>query len=296
MSPAEETFKRDEFVVRPVNLVGARRFWVYRGEHDPADFDAAERRLSAAFEALAADFDAEAGGPIGLCVPISSRTLLDAHPEAVWQRSQLMYAGYLAGGEQVRIRYFDDAPIALGANANHGDTRLEPGLRVLPFAEQDVVGPEDVIALWQREGVLGLEEAKRRVHEVLLVGVTDDGQLAGISSTYLQRNAQLGMFLWYYRAFVANSHRGSNLALNLAMRGRDLLRERFVSGTDRRGAGAIYEVENPGLKSYFNLATWQPTEFTFIGESEHGAHVRVHFFPGAEAPPFTISAGGRLGT
>jgi hypothetical protein len=27
-----------------------------------------------------------------------------------------------------------------------------------------------------------------------------------------------------------------------------------------------------------------PTDFTFIGENDRGDHVRVHYFPGAEAP------------
>jgi hypothetical protein len=165
------------------------------------------------------------------------------------------------------------------------DYQLDEGYRIDPFAEQDSVGEQDVIDLWARESVVGPEEAQRRVHEVLLVATSDEeGELVGVSSAYLQRNAQLRMDLWYYRAFVATAHRKSNVAVTLAMQGRDHLQQRFVSGEDTRGAGAVYEVENEGLKRYFNDALWLPTDFLFIGENERGDHVRVRYFPGALAP------------
>ena len=47
----------------------------------------------------------------------------------------------------------------------------------------------------------------------------------------------------------------------------------------------IYEVENEGLKRHFDDALSLPTDFTFIGENQRGDHVRVHYFPGALAPP-----------
>ena len=160
---------------------------------------------------------------------------------------------------------------------------LDERYRIEPFAGSSVTR-EDVLALWAREGVVSTEEAERRIDEVLLVGVERDQGVVGVSSAYLQRNPQLRMDLWYYRAFVGREHRRSSLAVLLAMIGRDHLKQRFVTGQDPRAAGAVYEVENEGLKRYFNAALWLPTEFTFIGENARGDHVRVHFFPGALAP------------
>ena len=162
--------------------------------------------------------------------------------------------------------------------------RLDDGYRIELFAEQDAVGEGDVIDLWSRELPLSEAERNRRVHEVLLVATTGGGELAGVSSAYLKRNDQLGMDLWYYRAFVPDRHRQSNVAVNLALIGRDHLEERFVSGRDPRAGGMIYEVENEGLKRHFDEALWLPTDFTFIGENERGDHVRVRYFPGALAP------------
>jgi hypothetical protein len=39
------------------------------------------------------------------------------------------------------------------------------------------------------------------------------------------------------------------------------------------------------LKRHFDDALWLPTDFTFIGENQRGDYVRVHYFPGALAPP-----------
>lgn len=160
---------------------------------------------------------------------------------------------------------------------------LEDRYRIEPLAES-AVGRDDVLALWEREGAVQPAEAQRRIEEVLLVGVERDQGVVGVSSAYLQRNEQLGMDLWYYRAFVARAHRMSSLAVLLAMIGRDLLECRFVTGLDPRAAGIVYEVENEGLKRNLNAALWLPTEFTFIGENARGDHVRVHYFPGALAP------------
>ena len=37
----------------------------------------------------------------------------------------------------------------------------------------------------------------------------------------------------------------------------------------------IFEIENEGLKTYFNRALWLPLNFVFIGENQRGDHVRV---------------------
>jgi hypothetical protein len=157
------------------------------------------------------------------------------------------------------------------------------GYRIELFAEQDAVGELDVIDLWRRETGMPDEEAKRRIHELLLVA-TLEGRLAGVSSAYLQREPQLGMLLWGYRAFVAATYRMETIALSLALVGYDHLRDRFLSGVDRRASGVLYVVENEGLQQRFADAIWPRTDFIFIGENERGDHVRVRYFPGALAP------------
>jgi hypothetical protein len=161
---------------------------------------------------------------------------------------------------------------------------LPPEYRIDPFAEQDAVSAADVVELWIAEQALGPAEAQRRVGEVVLIATDSHRRPAGISTAYLQYNAQLRAELWYIRAFVAAAHRKSTIAVNLALEGRDHVVRRFLDGRDGRGIGLIYEIENEGLKRVFPQALWMPTDFLFIGENERGDHVRVHYFPGVLAP------------
>jgi hypothetical protein len=275
-----------------VPLVGARRFWIYRNLLVPEASSAEAPMLNAAFTALEDEFESDRSGPIGICRLVADPT--ERRPEAIWPETKLMYAGNLDDGRQVRIRYFWDAIIGPGLPSSPSldesrahEYALEDRYRLELLGETDAATHADVIALWERETALPAAEVARRVHEVLLVAIEEREGVVGVSSAFLARNPQLRMDLWNYRAFVAASHRNSNLAVRLAVEGRELLERRFVSGEDTRAPGIIYEVENEGLKKYFNRALWIPADVTFIGENERGDHVRIRYFPGAlaSAPP-----------
>lgn len=262
-----------------VDLVGGRRFWIFRslvaedaaGEHDAL--------VTATFHAL----DGEGGGgPEGLCV------LLDEdqrrrRPEAEWADPRLIYAGYV-DGRQVRIAYFSDQVSASTAPEPEGGWKPDPGYELAPFEAQTKIGTDDVLAVWTAEGGLPTQEAQRRLSELLLVASDSQGVVAGIATAYLARNEQLQADMWHLRAFVPRAHRMSNIAVSLAVGGRRRLVERFVSGEEPRGLGMIFEVENEGLKRAFPKGLWWPSDVLFIGESRGGAHLRVHYFPGVQAP------------
>jgi hypothetical protein len=273
-----------------VPLTGDRLFWIYRSA--VLDPDSEDPLLQAAFEALDADFEDGAPGPIGLCMVVADPEAMQRRPEAVWPGTEMLFAGYTDAGSQIRIRYFDGVRIGPGVPGapsldacRAASYPLEDRYRLEPFGEKSNVDSGDVLDFWRREGAMPEDEARRRVPEVHLVAVDREEGVAGVSSAYLQRSEQLRMDLWHYRAFVGAAHRKSSLAVNLAVHGREVLEERYVAGRDTRAEGIVYEVENEGLKQYFNLALWLPTDFTFIGENERGAHVRVHWFPGARVPP-----------
>lgn len=169
---------------------------------------------------------------------------------------------------------------------------LEDGYRVDLFARQELVRGPDIVELWVTEAGLPADEAHRRLNEVLLVATHEGRGPVAVTTAYLRHDARLRMDLWHYRAFVAPAHRLSVLAITMAAIGRDVLRDRFVSGEDLRGAGVIFEVENPGLQRAHNQAIWPRLDFVFIGENARGDHVRLHPFPGALAPPPPAPAQG----
>lgn len=162
---------------------------------------------------------------------------------------------------------------------------LDDPYRIQVLAEATDVREQDVLDLWAREDAMPPKVASRRVAQVHLMATHEVDGLVGVTTAYLRRNLQLDSVMWYYRAFVASAHRTSNIAALLATWGLDDLSARFASGSDRRGPGLVFEVENEGLKRYFSEAVWMPRGMTFIGENERGDHVRVHWFPGAVAPP-----------
>ena len=101
--------------------------------------------------------------------------------------------------------------------------QLSPGYRIDRWEEQDMVREQDVVALWTSEAGLPPAEAERRLSEILLVCTDSRGQLAGLTTTYLQHNAQLRAEMWYFRAFVSAAHRQFNIATSVALAGRDHL-------------------------------------------------------------------------
>jgi hypothetical protein len=166
-----------------------------------------------------------------------------------------------------------------------GDYSLPDGYSVEILAESEAVSADDVLAFWERERILPEEEARRRIEEVTYVGVHRDAGVVGVSTAFLRVQPQLGVVMWHQRGFVTAAHRESNLGMFFAIWGISLLEDRFTSGRDTRGLGVVQEIENEGLKRYFNRGWEPPTDMVFIGENVNGAHVRVHPFPGARIPP-----------
>jgi len=275
---------------QPVSVLGGRRFWIYRADPPPGEGEGDEL-FKAVFRELDARHQEDRSGPVGLCVAVSDPEVMRRRPEATWPDTELTYAGTLADRSQLRIRYFAEAVIAPGLPNSPSqaawaaqDHALDEGYRIVPLAETDAAGADDVVELWTRENAMPQQEARRRVHEVLMVGLEPSDQVAAVSTVYLQRNAQLGMDLWHYRTYVSTENRMANFAIRLLWATRDHLRERYESGVDPRAPGMLMEVESEFLQAYYNTGYWALSDFWFIGESSNGAHVRVHYFPGAQAP------------
>jgi len=194
------------------------------------------------------------------------------------------YAGYLPDGRQLRARYFEGSVVGPPRPVIDFGTGIDTSYRIDVFDEQEAVDAAAVIDLWTREGAMPPDEAQRRVDELLLVATQGAAEPVAVATAYLERNAQLGMELWYVRVFVAEEHRFTRVGWTTMMIARDHLQRRFMGGQDSRGAGVVLELENEGLMSRFDEAIWLPADFTFIGENQRGDHVRVHYFPGATVP------------
>jgi len=167
---------------------------------------------------------------------------------------------------------------------------LDQQYRTLRFADTDEVGEREVIELWERQGVLRGPRAAERAREVARVALDAENRLVGVSTVYLDRSAQLRTQMWHYRTYVHPDHRHSDVARNLLHETTVDLDQAFSSGRDTRAPGMVMYIQNEGIKRYWNQGRWiNPpiwvgSEWPFIGESRHGEHVRVHWFPRAHAP------------
>jgi hypothetical protein len=276
-----------------VPLIGRRSF-LYRSliADNASREELSSKMFNAAFEALESKFDPNGAGPIGVCAAISDREEIERRPGAHWPEEDLTFAGYADDGTQVRVRYFDDAQIEPGlpnsptlAEAEATDYSLGDRYRVEPYTGSGAATAEDVLSMWAREGAMPEAETRRRVHETLNAVIDRDEGVIAVSTAYLQRNTQLGMDLWYFRTFVSAAHRNTHVATQLTFHNRDLLEQRFSSGEDTRASGIVFELENAGMRKYFNRAIWLPADFIFIGDNPQGVPVRVHYFPGARVGP-----------
>jgi hypothetical protein len=267
----------------------ARPMYVYRSFLAEDSDELWSKIFTAAFDVLDAEYDRDGGGPLGVCVLLDGAEAA-RRPEALWPDEDLIFAGHLPDGRQVRIRWFWDATAGPGLPNSMTldqsvamDWSIDERYRVEPYTGDPDVANE-ILALWAREGVVREDEARRRVHETLNVVLDRDEGVVALSTGYIQRNEQLGLDLWYFRTFVSTPHRNTHIATQLTMHNRDLLESRFMSGEDTRASGVCFELENEGMRKYLNMAIWRPVEFIFVGDNERGIPVRVHYFPGARVP------------
>lgn len=156
--------------------------------------------------------------------------------------------------------------------------------RYLPLDGHPHVTRDDVLAAWVGEGALDEPTALRRLDEVLLVASTAGGELAAISTAYVELEPQLGLDLWFFRTYTVAAHRRTWAAQTLAVHVIEHLVARWEAGTDRRGAGVAMRMENDDLRRAFPEADWYRLGGMLYVTRRPGSDLRVRYFPGALAP------------
>ena len=188
-----------------------------------------------------------------------------------------MYVGLPRTGEQMRVRW-------LGPGSRIRDTELA-GEAIHEFADDRrrdarrrarAVEPRGCHARRRRP--------HRRIHEVLLVATDATGRLVGVVERVpaAQPPAEARPLV-LPRARRRRSP-GGNVAVQLALRGIELLEHRYVTGEDRRGVGVCMEIEHPGSGATCRRACGRRPAWSSSATVRMAAHVRVRYFPGAEAP------------
>jgi hypothetical protein len=143
----------------------------------------------------------------------------------------------------------------------------------------------EVVEFWRAHHALppGVDPLQR-VQQVVAVAKGAGGRIAGVISAYKSAHAFLAQPTHSVRAFVAPEARRHRLSLDLTDYAKRLLEARnALLPAPERTLGLLGVMEAEGYKTgpFGAKAVWT-TGMTFIGRDQHGSHVRVNYFDGAE--------------
>ncbi len=143
---------------------------------------------------------------------------------------------------------------------------------------------EDVQAFWLAEDALPEHsQCAQRIAQLVLVARSndDDGGVAGVCTAVAELRPTIGQPLYFYRSFIGQRWRSTRLAYSLLKRTQALLEE----DAQQNGwpcIGMLLELENTRFSEALRAAVWPGLNFTYIGKSQRGLELRVHYFRGAE--------------
>jgi len=143
---------------------------------------------------------------------------------------------------------------------------------------------EDAAAIrdfWRREKALDSDAAMdQRLPQVLMYARAAGGEVAGVCTATAITPPRLVQPVYYWRTFVGAAWRSSQLVMALLKRSCVLLEE-DARAHDFPCIGVLLELENTRFSDAGRRAEWHNPRFAYIGKSERGLDLRVHYFRGA---------------
>ena len=149
---------------------------------------------------------------------------------------------------------------------------------------------QKVVDFWTKHEVFTektRQQAEARSHQLLVMALDDNHEIAGVSTAFKQPIQQLGFPCFYYRTFVAPQYRKLwMLSKELFHASYDALNARFQAKHDSDVLGLFLELQNEMLMRHLKYAVWEADgmNVVYIGKSSSGQHRRVWYFEGAKVP------------
>lgn len=139
--------------------------------------------------------------------------------------------------------------------------------------------------LWKNEGMINEESiVESRLEQVVyLIRDAESGVLAGVSTAEKRRVQALNNNYFYeFRCFISEAHRVAGLDVKLSRMTFDFL-ESISKEDEHRPVGIFSVLENEKLKQepVWRRAVWPEIEMYFVGFTNSGNPIRVHYFKGA---------------
>jgi GNAT superfamily N-acetyltransferase len=135
------------------------------------------------------------------------------------------------------------------------------------------------ITFWNSEGALTGDAATARAEQLLAVVRDGDGNLVAVATGAVVPQAPLVLQpLFSFRTFVAAKRRQQGIASDLLAFTFDAL-DRHVRAEAEPGAIGVFIRYPAALATLFDQhLTWPHLQFSFIGKTPDGNHLRVRYF------------------
>lgn len=145
---------------------------------------------------------------------------------------------------------------------------------------------DDIKAMWLTERALEDEkQMDARLRQVVyVVRDTETGNVAGVSTSEKKMVSALNNnFLYEFRCFISEAYRIAGLDVKLSKMTIDFLESISKQDADKPiGVFAILENEALKKETVWRRAVWPEIEMYFVGYTNTGNPIRVHYFKGAK--------------
>jgi hypothetical protein len=171
--------------------------------------------------------------------------------------------------------------IASPATAPDHATEATPFRFIATWPHIEAHDAEAIRAFWKREGAI-LDDAQiaQRLPQVVMYARAADGEVAAVCTAVAVTPPRLEQPLYYFRAFIGRRWRSSRLVFTLLRRACALL-EAHARAHDFPCIGILLELENERFRARGRGPIWPNPDFIYVGKSERGLEMRVHYFRGA---------------
>lgn len=140
---------------------------------------------------------------------------------------------------------------------------------------------QEIIHLWVSSGVLPASEAQQRVEQVVMTMRNRQGILVGVNTAYVQNFQVSGNFYYFYRIFIREQDRGSDLRTRATTLARQLLKD--YQGTVPKPHGIIIITENVKYERPGGMRLLRRQGWHYLGRGPRGFNIWFDNFDGSDS-------------
>jgi len=151
-------------------------------------------------------------------------------------------------------------------------------------ADWQALDPAEADAIrefWRSEGALTDDKTITARLPQVVMHARDNGKVAAVCTAVAMTPPAFGQPVYYYRSFVGKDWRTTTLIERLLKHAIKVL-EDHAAAHDFPCIGILLELEGARFADKGRMPIWPHSNFVYIGKSQRGLELRVHYFKGAK--------------